>query len=298
MGRCAVVELKSIGKDRKDNEQAQSTARQEERDSFQKLLDQERADTKGLLDQEGTSLSSILTQQQTQFAETMTTFSAAQKQDQQKFTSIIKREEGVLESQQEMSERFAGRLVPGDAPTPPNSCDLPRLDPKFLFPNLFPKGIANSSITTIIFENDNAILYTSDMAPPLNQVPFNILKINDTPVISFDQRPGSSDIYLSVDFRDQRNRILIQVNQNGIIQGTYNLWVLRPDKSTLLIEDDQGREFFRATYLNPHAFKISGKVVYCGAALDMMEFKRSTHNCAPYVSGDVFEMQMKCPRPQ
>ncbi|HTB95477.1 MAG TPA: hypothetical protein VK716_00595 [Terracidiphilus sp.] len=181
---------------------------------------------------------------QRHFEQTLSTLRASHKQDESEFEGIIGQEKELFKSQQDISEQFAGRLVPQGLPTPPNGCDT-----------LLPSQIQPNTMT-VLYGNGSAAL-TNKSA---------ILKIANFPVISYDKKPNS-DVYLSVDFRDELNRILLRVNGNGIVRNTPSLSVLRPDKSTLLVEDVYGREFFRITYINQHAFQLSGNIVYCGKAL-------------------------------
>ncbi len=212
--------------------------------------------------------------------QTLSALNDSHEQDEREFAGIIDQEKEVLKSQQEISEQFAGRLVPGDTPTPANACDHLMQDPR-----------------TPILPNTTTLLYPEDSAALTDRLPSSIIEIGKTPVVAFDQKPHSPEIYISVDFRDVKNRILVRVNKNGMVDRTPELSVLRPDKSTLLIEDGFGQEFFRAEFLNPHAFQISGRIVYCGKSIEIKNLSPfNKGSCTAYVSGSALAIAgMTCP---
>jgi hypothetical protein len=53
------------------------------------------------------------------------------------------------------------------------------------------------------------------------------------------------------------------MDKDGIVNRS-NLILLHPDKSTFLLQDEYGRDIFRAQFLNPKTFEVSGKLGYCG----------------------------------
>lgn len=68
---------------------------------------------------------------------------------------------------------------------------------------------------------------------------------------------------LSVDMRDKSGKIIANLSKNGfIVSKTYELYMLRPDKNTVIIEDGYGREILKARFLNPRAFALEGIIQY------------------------------------
>jgi hypothetical protein len=225
----------------------------------------------------------LLQQDQAQFEGTIKALLATHRQDEREFAGIVQQQNKLIQSQQDMSEQFAGRLVPGDTPTPANPCD------RFMHDSENP-----------ILPNTTTLLYPTNSAA-LTRTLASVITIGNAPVVSLERIDlNNPEIYLSIDFRDQKNRILVRVNKDGIVKNSDDLSVLRPNKSTLLIEDSFGQEFFRANFLNPHAFEISGKIVYCGKATEiknLMPFSQGA--CTAYISGSVINIGMsKCPMPQ
>lgn len=61
------------------------------------------------------------------------------------------------------------------------------------------------------------------------------------------------------------------MDANGIVIGrNVGIHVLRPDKSTVLIEDDFGETVLRARYLNPQAFQVDGSIPYRGRIIPLL----------------------------
>jgi len=63
--------------------------------------------------------------------------------------------------------------------------------------------------------------------------------------------------------RDTSNRIIARLDKNGfVVNNAYTLFMLRPDNSTVIIEDQFGKEVLNARFLNPGAFKLTGVLQY------------------------------------
>ena len=240
-----------------------------------RMLEGERINTGQLLDQENLNLSAFLKQDQTQFEGTMSTLLATHEQDEKDFAGVVQKEEGLLTKQQELSELFAGRLVPDNRPTPHNACLADGEEP------------GEGQILTIFGDN-------SDI---LRMFPHGVLEVGDTQAIAVDRESNSNAIALSLDFRDAQNRIALRVNKDGVVNRS-PLILLRPNKSTFLVEDVFGKEMLRAEYVNPKVFKVTGKAVYCGQLFDVQP--QNIHNsCAGAATVSGFKIAaQECPKPQ
>jgi membrane protein implicated in regulation of membrane protease activity len=244
MAFLLINEFRAMRKDRDEAQQTQNEFESKENTRLALLLNAERENTKNLLDQENKNLNGFLKQDQLEFEKTIRTLVSSHKQDQEDFLRVVNKEQGIVQSQQEMSEQFAGRLVPGEGPTPTNACS---------------RFSAGENDVTVIWEDNAAVV---------NHFPATILEIGDTPVISVDRVPGSQqELALSADFRTKNNEIAIQVNKNGVVNRTQKLILMRPNKSTFLIEDSFGKEFFRAVYVNAKTFQVSGPSTAVSASL-------------------------------
>jgi len=277
IGALLVTEIRAIKKDREEAQKEQYLINQRADDRLTALLGSERDNTKKLLDQENVNFSANLKQDQVEFEGTIAALLTTHKQDAREFAGIVQQGNKMIQSQRDISEQFAGRLVPGDTPTPANACDAMANNPQTpLLPDT----------TTVLWGNNNAAL--------TNKATSSLIDVGDTSVVAIDRH--GSNVYLSVDFRDKQNQILIRLNKNGLVTRTVDLSVLHPDKSTFLIEDRLGEEFFRITYLNPHAFQISGKIVFCGRPIDIDKLPFS-NDCTAYPGKGVIKLlgDSKCP---
>lgn len=116
-------------------------------------------------------------------------------------------------------------------------------------------------------------------------------------VITINKVEHSTAISLSLDFRDDHNRILLRLNEDGIVNRS-NLFLLHPSKNEFLIENEFGGDFLRATYVNPRVFKITGSVIYCGTVWPIQaEFHNgcvyNTYGIAMKVGAPSCPMQQK-----
>jgi hypothetical protein len=246
-----------------------------ERANLQKLLDGERANTKELIDQENQKFTKVLVKNEAEFSKTLGAILSTHEQDEKEFAGVVQKETDLIQSQEEVSERLAGRLVPGNDPTPTNACSAQD---------------QGSQVVTVLID-DNAFMQKG--------LPTTILEVGDTPVITVDRVPSAKDeLALSVNFRDSRNQIAIQVNKDGMVNRTSGLILLRPDKSTFLIEDQFGKEFFRAVYVNPRTFRVSGNGIYCGRIFQIA-FPTMHSSCLAFSAGPVVgERAPACPTEQ
>lgn len=275
MAALLVTEFRAMRKDRIEESQLQDERLMAmlngEQQATKTMLDGEKQGTKRIIEEENQKFDAVLKQDQKEFAQTLQTILSTHAQDEVHFGNVVKQEEDLFAEQQTLSEQFAGRMVPADKPTPENSCGRAM---SRLFPRL-PK-IPESGIT-VLYGDNNAVQVVS--------LPYTIVEIGDTPVVSASRiKEGSNEVYLSIDFRDSSGKVAVRVDNNGVLNPSGDLFVLRPDKSTVLIDDAFGREVFRANYLNPHAFQISGELRYCGKSISLLQ-QRLHGTCVGAVGG-------------
>jgi hypothetical protein len=245
-----LIEFHAIGKDRIEQQNAQNTFERNENERADQTLVTERDNTKQLIEQENQSFEQVLSSDQKQFTQSLSAILATHKEDEADFSRVVKREESLIQSQQDLSEQFVGRLVPGNEPTPPNPCMRLPVPPQLQ---------KSGAITTII--GDNAILGPSRRHA--------ILQVGDTWVLGLAKVPDSDAVSLSVDFRDDRNRVLLRMDENGVVNRSL-LILQRPVKNEFLIEDAYGKEFMKVIYLNPTTFRVMGSGMYCGKVIPVL----------------------------
>jgi hypothetical protein len=192
----------------------------------------------------------------------------------------MKEEEQLNARQRELSEQLMGRLVPGNDPTPHNSCLPDGKDPK------------EENVLTIYGDSNS-----------IGPLPVVILKVGNRDMIAVHRVHDSDAVALSIDFRDAQNRILLRLNEDGVVNRS-NLNLLHPSKHEFLIEDQYGEEFLRVNYVNPKVFNVSGKVIYCGLVRPIMK-PNVRVGCADYISTTDhistivwFDDIAACPMPQ
>jgi hypothetical protein len=263
------VEYRAIDKDRRDFAAEQKNARHEERESFGKLLDKEQTNLDTILKNNNDNLKSILQDQGNNFERILRDNRHSQAQERNDFIALLNKQQDLFTSQQEFSEALSGRLVPGNRPTPANACSG-------LAPKMSPRDI-------VVIAGTNAAV--------TNSFPYSILNISKENVITIDRIDGSGTIALGVESRDQNGRIIFRLNKDGVINNS-RFSVLRPNKSTMLLEDEFGREVMRAEFINPHAVTVTGYVFYCGKAVPI-ELPMFSNNCAGY-GGGAISLMLPC----
>jgi len=138
------------------------------------------------------------------------------------------------------------------------------------------------------------MVIAGDSADITGSFPHTILMVGSFSVLSVDRVENSGNLAISVDMRDQSNRVAFRIDKNGIVNRS-QLIVLRPDKSTLLLQDEYGKEVFRARYRNPQVFEVNGQVAYCGRLLRLQPsgFCSSYNNVEIHLPGDSCPTQPK-----
>ena len=214
-----------------------------------------------------------------QFDITMNRFSKEETARQQEFNvttqgfaGVLTKQDQSFQEQRNLSEQFMGRLVPGDRPTPQNAC-----------------GLQQSKGEVLVITGDNADIAKS--------FPHTILEIGDLPIISVDRVGNTDELALSVDIRDKQNRVAFRMDKNGVVNRSGNLLFLHPDKSTFLLQNDFGEEVFRAQFLNPTTFQLTGKVAYCGQSIPVQN-PMSHQSCSAFLGEGTHITAPSCPKQQ
>lgn len=128
-----------------------------------------------------------------------------------------------------------GLLIPADEPSPPNPCDRPD----------FP--LPPSAVSMFL---GNVVAWTTGLQMTVIQVrEWELLSIKKTPQgLAISAKVFSTDGKIVADIEDNE----FQVNHLNYFK------VKRPDRSTFIIYDQQGRAVLNVRYLNPQAIKVSG----------------------------------------
>jgi hypothetical protein len=226
-----------------DKEQQESAHRQQEElkkigDGFENVLTSQQTSFSTLITQSQTNFDSLIQDERKNFKQIMDNSVKAQQKANTNFLALLRQEKELLIHQKELYEYSSNKLVPASEPMPPNSC-----------PSNLPGDV-------FIFLGDHG------NAAVMNQFPNTILRVKGNDVITID-RGDEGSLVLSVDMRDASGRMIASLGKNGfVVSKTYELYMLRPDLSTVLIEDAYGKELLRAKFINPKAFVIKGKIQY------------------------------------
>ena len=128
-----------------------------------------------------------------------------------------------------------GFLVPANDPTPPACSDIP-----------LPSGVA------AIYLGDSRL-----HAPPWS--PYSPIVTQDgRPILTIEKDPRGR-IALTIDIRSRDGKIIARIKKNEFTVNQNNILSMkRPDRSTLIVIDQEGIEAVRLRYLNAYAIRFSG----------------------------------------
>lgn len=235
-----IVEMRAIRRDRVE------AAKQLTRD-FARVSKQAEGNLRAIIGDEQKNFSAVTKTQQRDFANTTRRLITSEKRQNIEFGTVLKRQQGLFEAQREFSEFLSGKLLPADDPMPRTKC----------------------SSRAEMVHGDVAVFVGSTVETITNKFPHTILQVRKRRVIYLD-RTETGSLVLSLEMRDAANRLIARVDRNGfVVSSAYDVHLLRPDKSTVIIDDEFGNEMVRARFLNPKAFSISGVVIYGGTRIPL-----------------------------
>src|SRR3990172_385969 len=236
-----IVELRAIDKDRQENQRQQS-----------EILAEETRNFKAIIEGSEKNFRDILTNQQESHISTMRVLVDSQRKQGIEFEKMLTKQEHIIKRQEKLAESLSGELVPASDPIPPNGCR-----------NL---------------KDDDVIILLGTNAVVTKRFPHTILQINEQSVVSID-RTESGSLALLLDIRGNDNKIITRLNKSGFVVNRNNtLQLIRPDKNTIIIEDEYGEEVLNARFLNPKAFRINGILNYKGRKIKL-EIPMMRDNC-------------------
>lgn len=225
------VEYRAIDKERKDYADDQAAARKEEKESFKRLLDSEEEDVRGILDQEKADVKNILTQEEKHFEGTMANSRKALQSENAEFAAVLTSEKQLFESEEQLFQSLNGQLFPANDQMPKTLCGAPPKD------------------SYLVAVNGDGHMFT--------KFPHVILFFHRQKTLWLDKREDGS-IALFVDLKDPDRRIAVRIDKDGffIHPGT-KFFARRPDKSSLVIQNEFGENVLSVRYVNPQAFEIT-----------------------------------------
>ena len=131
-----------------------------------------------------------------------------------------------------------GVLVPADDPMPQNACGT--------------------------IPSNAVVVFLGDVASVVQSFPHTVLSVHRQSVLTLE-RTDDGGIAVVVDIRSSDGKIVARLNRDGFLVNEHNsLEMKRIDKSSLVVEDEYGKEVLNARHLNKHAFRLTGILQYPG----------------------------------
>jgi len=142
------------------------------------------------------------------------------------YPAIKKREAKELS---ETLKEFSGTLIPANDPTPQNPCP---------------------------FSGSVGVFLGSSVAWA-NTFPFTVLLFNSKPVLTIDK--DDHGILVGTEIRDRSGVLIARMRRNEFDVNANNIFKkVRPDRSTLVVENQNGETVLNIRYLNPSSVRVVG----------------------------------------
>jgi hypothetical protein len=238
------LEMRAIDEDKKKTSE-------ELTGHFKDISTEAAENMKKIIGDEDRNFQAVMETQQRQFSWTIAQLLKDEREQNKEFKTVLRKQEQLFDSQRQFAEFLNGKLIPASDPTPQNNCGP-------------------------LTENSIAI-FLGTTALVMDRLPSVGIAIHGEDVISV-KRTESGYTVLTVVMRDSSNRIIARLNENGfVVNPNYSLYMFRPDKSTVIVEDQFGRQMLYARFLNEHAFRLKGTLVYKDVQfpLELPNFKNS-----------------------
>jgi hypothetical protein len=265
----------AIDRERMISKQAEAKTLRAIATGFQGVITDEQKNFSTVIETSQANFRALIEGEQRQFDQTQRNSVTAQKKEHAQFTSVLGKQQAMLTAQQEFAEGLAGRLVPGNAPTPDNGCTE--------------QGVfAKSNEVLLITSGENASI--------VSKFPHTVLKVSGMNMVSIDRVAGTGAIALGVESRDADGKIAFRMDKNGTVVRDNSLIPLHPDKSTFLLQDAYGRDLLKAQFVNHNTISVDGSVPYCGQIISLQP-RGMTQSCISAPVPTDIELMVRCPKP-
>jgi len=122
------------------------------------------------------------------------------------------------------------------------------------------------------------MLFLGDNVIFVRRFPHTVLGVGGYSAVSVN-RDSQGFIAVRLEIRSEDGRIIVLMADNGFVINQNNyLQMERPNKSTLAVMDQTGKQVIFARYLNPHVLVLEGEVSVPGHGnipLQLTNFHRS-----------------------
>ncbi|PYV15688.1 MAG: hypothetical protein DMG21_14285 [Acidobacteria bacterium] len=100
------------------------------------------------------------------------------------------------------------------------------------------------------------MLFMGNSVVKARTFPHSVVGVDGKDVIALDKKRDGS-IALTIDVWSSDGKIVARIEKNEFVVNQNNILRMnRPDLSSLIVEDQMGKQVLNARYLNPRAFKI------------------------------------------
>jgi hypothetical protein len=225
------VEYRAIDSDREKNEETQRKELTKIGEGFQGVLTQQQSNFTALMQTSQTNFKTLIESEQVNFERMLANSRKAEQRENANFSDVLNREEALFKSTEELFESLNGQLIPANDPTPKTGCGT------------LPKG--------------NYIAVVDGGGYMFTRFPHVVVSLHRQKAIWLDKKPDGS-VALFMDVRGADGAIAIRIDKDGFfINPKAALYVRRPDKSTILIQNEKGDDVLVVKYVNPEAFLVT-----------------------------------------
>jgi hypothetical protein len=224
----------AIDKEHQAASEAQQLALKTIGSGFNDVLTTQQASFASLVGQSQANFRLLIQDEQKNFQRMVNNSLRAQLHESQEFTAVLSSEKELFESEQELFQSLNGQLIPADDPMPETKCGLP--------------------------SKDQYLVSVNGSGQMFRKFPHIAVVHNRYKAVWLEKKQDGR-IALSIDIRDSNRRIGIRIDRNGFfVHSGANLFPRRPDKSSIVIQNEFGDDVLSVKYANPQAFVVTGSL--------------------------------------
>ncbi len=124
------------------------------------------------------------------------------------------------------------------------------------------------------------LLIFGSNAVEVNKFPHTIISVHGRPALVLDMDEATNTLALMMEVRSIDNRIIVKMDKSGFTVNPNNYFKMdRPDRTSLVVFDQEGRRVLNARYVNRGTFLIDGMLNIPGAGMVDIGFKNISNNC-------------------
>jgi hypothetical protein len=187
-------------------------------------------------------------------------------------------------------QSLANNLYPSSERTPGNGCNEPPAEGAMEGNKLFLFGDDGNGALVKTFPHTVVSMMSDKMIPECTK---EKTKEKGCSVLSVGKNSEDESMYVVMDVRDKHNNVIVQLDQDGFHINPNNYFrMLRKDRSSLVVKDQEDTTVLDIAYLNPKTISVDGVLYVHGQRVPLF-LQGISNSCS--VDTGISDFQLEVP---